>query len=36
MEDGCLVVPDTPGSGFDVEPKVFEEGLEVGGFRLTV
>jgi len=35
MEDGCLLVPDTPGTGFDVEPKVFEEGLAVGGFRVT-
>ncbi len=35
MEDGCLVVPDTPGTGFDVEPKVFAEGLEVGGYRIT-
>lgn len=35
MEDGCLLVPDTPGTGFDVEPKVLEEGLEVGGFRVS-
>jgi L-rhamnonate dehydratase len=35
MEDGCLLVPDTPGTGFDVEPKIFAEGLEVGGFRVT-
>ena len=35
MEDGCLLVPDTPGAGFDVEPRIFAEGLEVGGFRVT-
>lgn len=34
LEDGCLLVPDTPGAGFDVEPKVFAEGLEVGGFQV--
>ena len=34
MEDGCFVVPDVPGTGFDVEPKVFEQALEAGGFRL--
>lgn len=34
MQDGCLLVPDTPGAGFDVEPKVFAEGLEVGGFQV--
>jgi L-rhamnonate dehydratase len=35
MVDGCLLVPDSPGTGFDVEPRVVEEGLEVGGFRVT-
>jgi L-rhamnonate dehydratase len=35
MKDGCLLVPETPGTGFDVEPGVFEEGLEVGGYRVT-
>ena len=25
MQEGCLIVPDTPGTGFDVEPAVFEE-----------
>jgi L-alanine-DL-glutamate epimerase-like enolase superfamily enzyme len=35
LDEGCFVVPDTPGAGFDIEPKVFEQALEAGGFRVT-
>lgn len=34
MADGCLVVPDAPGAGFDVEPAVFDRAVEAGGFRV--
>jgi len=35
MRDGKLIVPDTPGTGFDIEPSILEEGvLSEGGFRL--
>jgi L-rhamnonate dehydratase len=36
-EDGFLVVPETPGAGFDVESMVFERGLEdQEGFCLSI
>ena len=28
MRDGKLLVPDTPGTGFDVEPKIFAQGRQ--------
>jgi L-alanine-DL-glutamate epimerase-like enolase superfamily enzyme len=35
MKDGCLIVPDTPGTGFDLESEVIEEGVRAeGGFRI--
>ena len=35
MREGKLLVPDSPGAGFDVDPGVIEEGVgEEGGFRL--
>ena len=35
MKDGCLMVPDTPGTGFDLEPEVIEEGVKTeNGFRV--
>ena len=35
MRDGKLIVPDTPGTGFDLEPDVIEKGVrEEDGFRL--
>ena len=37
IDDGKLRVPDTPGSGFDVEPDVWESGVaDREGFRLSV
>lgn len=37
IEDGCLIVPQTPGAGFGVEEMVFERGLEdQEGFSLTL
>lgn len=37
LEGGKLLVPDTPGTGFDLEPEVIEEGVRAdGGFRLTL
>ncbi len=37
MEGGKLLVPDTPGTGFDLEPEVIEEGVRAdGGFRLDL
>lgn len=30
LVDGCLVVPETAGSGFDVEPRIFEQALKTG------
>ena len=34
MKDGCLIVPNTPGTGFDLEPEVIEEGVKAeNGFR---
>ncbi|MEW6754910.1 MAG: enolase C-terminal domain-like protein [Candidatus Latescibacterota bacterium] len=36
MEDGCLVVPDAPGAGFDVLESVFAQGMQDReGFRLA-
>ena len=36
MREGKLVVPDTPGTGFDLEPDVIEKGVtEEGGFRVS-
>ena len=33
--DGKLIVPDTPGAGFDLEPDVIEKGVKTeGGFRV--
>lgn len=35
MRDGKLIVPDTPGTGFDLEPDVIETGVKAeGGFRV--
>ena len=35
MQDGCLMVPDTPGTGFDLEADVIEEGVKrEDGFRV--
>jgi len=37
MRDGKLIVPDTPGSGFDLEPEVIEKGVrEEDGFRVSI
>ncbi|NKB70774.1 MAG: mandelate racemase [Candidatus Latescibacteria bacterium] len=34
--DGCLQVPDTPGAGFDIEPGIFQLGLEdSAGFSVS-
>jgi len=36
LRDGFLIVPDTPGTGFDLEPEVIESGVTTeGGFRVT-
>jgi L-alanine-DL-glutamate epimerase-like enolase superfamily enzyme len=36
QRDGKLIVPDTPGIGFDLEPEVWAEGLaNTGGFSVT-
>ena len=35
MQDGCLMVPDTPGTGFDLEADVVEDGVKrEDGFRV--
>ena len=35
MRDSKLIVPDTPGTGFDIEPEMIEKGVqEEDGFRL--
>ena len=35
MRDGRLIVPDTPGAGFDLEPEAIAEGVVAeGGFRV--
>ena len=35
MQDGCLMVPDTSGTGFDLEADVIEEGVKrEDGFRV--
>ena len=35
FENGCLLVPDTPGTGFDIESSIWEQGLQDrGGFSL--
>ena len=37
MRHGKLIVPDTPGSGFDLEPEVIEKGVrEEDGFRISI
>jgi L-rhamnonate dehydratase len=37
FQDSCLLVPDTPGTGFDLEPEIIEAGVKAeNGFRLTV
>ena len=37
FEDGCLLVPDSPGTGFDVESAIWKQGLEDrGGFSLCL
>ena len=37
MRNGRLVVPETPGAGFDVEPDVLERGVKsAGGFRIGI
>ena len=36
QRNGCLVVPDTPGTGFDLTSDVIERGVaKEGGFRVT-
>jgi L-alanine-DL-glutamate epimerase-like enolase superfamily enzyme len=35
FQNSCLVVPDTPGTGFDLEPELIEEGVKTeNGFRV--
>ena len=35
IQEGCLIVPDTPGTGFDLEPEAVKEGIKhEGGFRV--
>ena len=35
MQNGCLIVPDTLGTGFDLEPEVIEDGVKrEDGFRV--
>ncbi len=37
MRDGRLIVPETPGAGFDVEPDMLERGVgSEGGFRVGI
>lgn len=37
MRGGRLIVPDTPGAGFDVDPDALERGVESeGGFRVSI
>ena len=37
MRDSRLIVPDTPGIGFDLEPEIWEKGVRrKGGFHLTL
>ena len=37
MRDGKLIVPDTPGAGFDIEPEVIEKAVQTeDGFRLSL
>ncbi len=37
FEDSCLLVPDSPGTGFDVESAIWKQGLEDrGGFSLCL
>ncbi len=37
LTDGKLNVPDTPGTGFDLEPEVIEAGVRAEqGFRLSL
>ena len=36
LVDGCLIVPETPGCGFDVDAKIFEQALLTGdAWRVT-
>ncbi len=36
MREGKLIVPDTPGAGYDVEPDVIEKGVrEERGYRVS-
>ncbi len=35
MVDGRLIVPDTPGSGFDIEEAVWNRAVEASGFSLS-
>ncbi len=36
IREGRMIVPDTPGTGFDLEPEVIEKGVrEEGGFALS-
>ena len=35
LRDGKLLVPDTPGTGFDLEPELIERGVRAaGGYRV--
>ena len=35
MQDGCLIVPDIPGTGFDLEADVIAEGItREDGFKV--
>lgn len=37
MKDGKLMVPDTPGTGFDLKAEVIEDGVNgEGGFRVEL
>ncbi|MGA1198631.1 MAG: hypothetical protein ACO36I_19255, partial [Candidatus Latescibacterota bacterium] len=36
LQDGCLIVPNTPGIGFDLEPEIIEKGVQAdNGFRVS-
>ena len=37
LVDGHLTVPDTPGTGFDIEPQIFDQGLKApAAYTLTL
>ena len=37
QRDGTLLVPDTPGTGFDLEPELIERGVRAAdGYRVEV